>query len=45
MTPVPPRRPVIVLAVAGDRDRSFVARVFAALGDGRSGRLSQRRGA
>ena len=38
MTPVPPCRPVTVLAFAGDRSRPFVARVFAALADGRSGR-------
>ena len=38
MTPVPPCRPVTVLAFAGDRSRAFVARVFADLADGRSGR-------
>src|SRR5436190_11711876 len=38
MTPVPPCRPVTVLAFAGDRSRPFVARVFAALADGRNGR-------
>src|SRR4051794_11090147 len=38
MTPVPPCHPVTVLAFAGDRSRPFVARVFAALSDGRSGR-------
>src|SRR5260370_13930755 len=38
MTPVLPCRPVTVLAFAGDRSRPFVARVFAALRDGRSGR-------
>jgi len=38
MPTVPPCRPVTVLAFAGDRSRSFVARVFAALADGRRGR-------
>jgi hypothetical protein len=38
MTPVQPCRPVTVLAFAGDRSGPFVARVFAALRDGRSGR-------
>src|SRR4051794_26028147 len=38
MTPVPSCRPVTVLAFAGDRSRGFVAQVFAALADGRSGR-------
>lgn len=38
MTPVPPCRPVTVLAFAGDHTRSFVARIFAALADGRRGR-------
>src|SRR3954468_11669531 len=38
MTPVPPCRPVTVLAFAGNRSGPFVARVFAALADGRSGR-------
>ena len=37
MTPVPPCRPVTVLAFAGDRSRPFIARVFAALVDGSSG--------
>jgi hypothetical protein len=37
MTPVSPCRPVTVLAFAGDRSRPFVARVFAALADGRRG--------
>lgn len=38
MMPVPPCRPVTVLAFAGDRSGPFVARVFTALKDGRSGR-------
>src|SRR5438105_8868240 len=38
MTPVQPCRPVTVLAFAGDRSGPFVARVFAALRDDRSGR-------
>jgi hypothetical protein len=38
MTPVPPCRPVTVLAFAGDRSRPFVARVLAALLDGMNGR-------
>jgi len=38
MTPVPPCRPVTVLAFAGSRSRPFVARVFAALVEGSSGR-------
>src|ERR1700722_18728469 len=38
MTLVPPCRPVTVLAFAGDRSGPFVARVFAALRNGRSGR-------
>ena len=38
MTPAPPCRPVAVLAFAGDRSRRFVAQVFAALAEGRSGR-------
>src|ERR1700730_13055264 len=38
MAPVLPCRPVTVLAFAGDRSRPFVARVFAALADGRSRR-------
>src|SRR2546421_8679244 len=38
MTPVPPCRPVTVLAFAGDRSGPFGARVFAAIRDGRSGR-------
>jgi hypothetical protein len=38
MTPVPPCRPVTVLAFAGDRSRLFVARVLGALLDGMNGR-------
>ena len=38
MTPVPPCRPVTLLAFAGDRTGPFVARVFAAIREGRSGR-------
>ncbi len=38
MTPVPPCRPVTILAFAGDRSGPFVARVFAALTGGSSGR-------
>ena len=38
MTPVPPCRPVPVSAFVGDRSRSFVARVLAALVDGMNGR-------
>ncbi len=38
MTPVPPCRPVTVLAFLGDRSRPFVARVLAALVDGMNGR-------
>src|SRR5438045_5958944 len=38
MTPAPPCRPVTILAFAGDRSEPFVARVFAALADGSSGR-------
>src|SRR4051794_21306294 len=38
MTPVPPCRPITVLGFVGDRSGPFVARVFAALRDGRSGR-------
>ena len=38
MAPVPPCRPVTILAFAGDRSRSFVARIFASLMDGRTGR-------
>jgi hypothetical protein len=38
MTPVQPCRPVTVLAFTGDRSGPFVARVFAALRNGRSGR-------
>jgi hypothetical protein len=38
MAPIPPCRPVTVLAFAGDRSRPFVARILAALADGRNGR-------
>lgn len=38
MTSVQPCRPVTVLAFAGDRSGPFVARVFAALRDGKTGR-------
>jgi hypothetical protein len=40
MTPVLPCRPVTVVGFAGDCSGPFVARVFAALRDGRSGRGS-----
>jgi hypothetical protein len=38
MTPVQPCRSVTVMAFAGDRSGPFVAGIFAALNDGRSGR-------
>ena len=38
MTPAPPCRPVTILAFAGDRTGAFVARVFAAIREGKSGR-------